>query len=144
MTNNILRFFMCLLLVTYVSCAFGGDVMPEEYIVKINGIEMRDSVAKKIFQYTKRSSGDVVVVHDAKDKNIKVSEVTENMDVVIEGSFMTLVHKLYQDCLQHTGVTEYKNKVCTPLHTYIEGRVRVSLCTDKDINQISSLFILES
>lgn len=134
MTNNILRFFLCLLLSTYVSCTIGAEVMPEEYIVKINNIEMRSSVAEKIFQY--------INTHEAKDTNIL--KVVKNMDVVIESDFMAIVSQWYQSCLRanDAGISN-EDKVCTqPRINRGNGHVRLRLYVNKNTGQITNLMIL--
>lgn len=140
MINNILRLFLYLLLTSYVSCAVGSQEMTEEYIVKINTIEMYRSAAENIFRHIADSTN--VRAYDAKNKHTVVSIVGKNMDVVIEDDLMEMVSKLYQECLREEDVNGVRNdwmrkKACT-------NGVCVNFRIDKNDKVVVSLIIFKS
>ena len=132
--NKKLLCFLFTFFIGYVSCAVGAEIMPEEYIVTINGIKMHRSSAEKLFKNIKRSSSeDTIEVYDVKKgKNTMVSTVKKELDVTIKNNLMTMVSELYQACLYNKNNKEECEESC-------EKKVCVYLCVDRNEELVTDL-----
>jgi hypothetical protein len=141
MVNNVARLFLSILLfLSCISSAVGAEIMPENYIVKINNIRMYRSIAEKIFKYS--STNGIVEIHDAKNKNVLVSEVKKDMDVVMVSNFVYAIVDLYENCLNNKNIveqngSEYCTKSCNNLHY---GKC-IYLCVNKNERLITELLV---
>ena len=122
--------FLCLLsmlFIGYISCAIGAEVIPDQDIVKINGINIYHDEAIKFLKYIK--------VHE----NPQVSYI-DDVNINIENSdFMYLVRSLYSSCEE-----ELKNdeEICKKSSRKLGPRVVLKVDLNKDKKIITELAVI--
>lgn len=144
MTNNIIRFFLCILFSGYISCVIGDETVREQYAVKINDISMSRDVAESILRIISKNNEIGVVAYDnVKNTSIVLSVVEKNMDVRIDDVFVAKILKLYNNCLDENTLASFvsEDRKCV-LYKFEDGS-KINMCIDKKDKTIIVLGIIK-
>jgi hypothetical protein len=122
--------FLCAFFAGYVSCAIGGEVIPDQDIVKINGISVYHGEAKKFLQ-------------EVSFRDTEASIANIDTDITIKNSdLMDEVEKLYNVCTSSVDREKEQDRdgeICIESSRALG--VRVLLHVDKDKKLITKLVV---
>jgi hypothetical protein len=129
-----------------ISVAFAGDQMEEEYLVKINGMELQRSSAENLLRYVGERGGKFTDV----DGN-EVTKIQRNLELSSKDPLVIEVAKVYRHCRSNREMLgldrrdDTDNSNCYIYSFKLEDQERskkISICFDKNTKMINTLVVL--